>query len=206
MKRIAAALVLMAMVATTVPAMAQDTGAASEMVRRAIHVCEACHGENGRMKDAAMPTLAGQMPQYLQRQLRDFRSQARAEASTQAYMWGVSALLDDATIEGLSTYYASLPPHAGKPGKAPLVKTGRKIFEDGMTARGIKSCAGCHGDDAEGDAGFPRLAGQSAVYLANQLKLFRNTPLRQHGVLMKKETKALSDAEIRAVAAYLQSK
>lgn len=197
------------MVAALAPAAAQDTSTGSETVRRAIHVCNACHGDDGRAKDPGMPSLAGQMPQYLQRQLKDFRSQTRSEASNKAYMWGVSALLDDATIEGLAAYYAAQPPKAGKPAKgssAKLVRAGRKIFDDGIEARGVKACSGCHGNDAEGDAGFPRLAGQSAVYLGNQLKLFRSTPLRQHGVLMKQETKPLDDAEIRAVVAYLQSK
>jgi len=207
MKSIAAVLAMM--VTALAPAAAQDTVTGSETVRRAIHVCNACHGDDGRAKEAGTPTLAGQMPQYLQRQLLDFRSQTRSEASNRAYMWGVSALLDDATIEGLSAYYAAQPAKAGqapRPSRAKLVAKGRKIFDEGVESRGIRACSGCHGNDAEGDAGFPRLAGQSAQYLSNQLKLFRSAPLRQHGVLMKKETGPLDDAEIRAVVAYLQSK
>jgi cytochrome c553 len=188
------------------PARAQDT--ANDTVRRAVHVCEACHGEAGRAKDASMPTLNGQMPRYIERQLKDFRSQARSEASSQAYMWGVSALLDDTTIAGLAEYYAAQPTQparAGKPANPRQVALGRKIFDDGIEARGVRACSACHGSQAEGDAGFPRLAGQSPVYVRNQLKLFRNTPLRQHGVLMKKESRPLDDAEVRAVAAYLQT-
>jgi cytochrome c553 len=87
------------------------------------------------------------------------------------------------------------------------VKAGRKIFEEGFPDRKVKACASCHGDKAEGkekDA-RPRLAGQYAQYVAAQLRLFRGTPLRAHGGLMKEETKPLSDAEIQAVAAYVQS-
>jgi cytochrome c553 len=188
-------------------AQAQDTNAtASETVRRAIHLCNACHGDEGRSKEAVNPSLAGQMPQYFQQQLKDFRSQSRSEANLTAYMWGVSALLDDATIQGLAEYYAGLSPKPGHPGKPRLLATGKKLFEQGIPSRGIKACAGCHGDNAEGEAGFPRLAGQQAGYLTRQLKMFRTTPLRRHGVLMKAESRPMNDAEVRAVAAYLQSR
>ena len=199
---LAAALLLLAALAGR----AQDTGSASETVRRAIHVCAACHGENGRSKEAIYPSLAGQSTQYLQQQLKDFRGQTRSEANLTAYMWGVSALLDDATIAGLADYYAAQPPAPGVPGDPQRVRAGAKIFMTGAVERGVLPCAGCHGADAEGKAGFPRLAGQHAPYLVAQLKLFRNTPLRRHGVLMKNESKPLGEAEIRAVAEYLQSR
>ena len=195
---------LAAWAALMAPAQAQDT--ASDLVRRALHLCEACHGEQGRAKDPGNPSLDGQMPQYLQQQLKDFRAQARSEANLTAYMWGVSALLDDATIQGLAEHYAARPPQPGRAGKPRQVAAGRKIFDEGIAARGIKACASCHGDAAEGEAGFPRLAGQNAAYLVRQLKQFRSTPLRRHGVLMRAESRTLSDTEIQAVAAYLQSR
>jgi cytochrome c553 len=74
-----------------------------------------------------------------------------------------------------------------------------------MPDKEVKACADCHGDDAEGYAGFPRLAGLQANYVARQLQAFR-TPLRKHGVVMKKEIRTLTDAEIRAVGAYLASR
>jgi len=186
------------------PTLAQDT--TSETVRRAVHVCASCHGEAGRSETAANPSLAGQHSPYLQRQLKDFRSQSRSEASLKAYMWGVSALLDDATITGLADYYAAQTPAPGRPGNPKLVAAGRKIFEQGLPLRGVRACADCHGDDAEGQAGFPRLAGQQAAYINSQLRLLRGTPLRPHGVLMKGELRGLTEADIKAVAAYVQSR
>lgn len=185
------------------PAQAQDT--ASDLVRRAVHVCDACHGEKGLVKDPTSPSLAGQMPQYLQRQLKDFRAQTRSEANLKAYMWGVSALLDDAAIAGLADYYAAQPARAGVAGPARLVAAGRAIFQDGLPQRGVRACVECHGDKAEGEAGFPRLAGQKASYVLAQLRQFKSTPLRKHGVLMKDELRALRDADMRALAAYVQS-
>jgi cytochrome c553 len=175
------------------------------MVRRAFHVCAACHGEGGDSKIAVYPKLAGQQPAYVVAQLKAFRDQKRFETDTQAYMWGISALLDDAAIQGLADYYAAQPPAPGKVGNAALVKQGKKIYHEGIAAKGVRPCASCHGEDAEGAAVFPRLSGQHADYVANQLKVFR-TKLRPHGIVMTGQTKALSPAEIQAVAHYVQSR
>ena len=183
---------------------AQDLKSDSETVRRAIHVCASCHGDGGVSKKAGIPSLAGQMRQYTIAQLRDFRSSTRAEPGTLAYMWGVSALLDDATIAGLADYYAALPPSAGKAGPTARVNEGRKVFNEGLPSRGVRACASCHGTAAEGAAGFPRLAGQRADYVLAQLKVF-GTKLRPHGVLMQAEVKGMTPTELRAVAAYVQS-
>jgi len=185
-------------------AQGQDVPGDQETVRRAIHVCTACHGEDGRSVTRSIPSLAGQMRQYTIAQLTDFRVQTRAEPGTRAYMWGVSALLEDATIGGLADYYAAQSPAPGKPGNPTRVGAGRRIFVDGIPARSVRACASCHGDGGEGAAGFPRLAGQRADYVYAQLKVFR-TKLRPHGVLMKTEIKSMSAAEMRAVAEFVQS-
>lgn len=177
---------------------------AGNTVERAVHVCAACHGEGGRSSSPAFPSLAGQMPQYFAAQLKDFREQKRAESDIQAYMWGVSALLDDATIDGLARYFAEQTPAPGRAGDASLMSAGKEIFEHGLPARNVRPCTQCHGAHGEGAAVFPRLAGQHADYLLRQLKVFR-TRLRPHGVLMKNETSELSDAELRALATYIQS-
>jgi cytochrome c553 len=185
-------------------ARAQDTPTGQDVVRRAIHVCASCHGEGGRSTTPSIPSLAGQMPAYTIAQLKDFRSQTRTEAGTRAYMWGVSALLDDATIQGLADYYGEQSPAAGRSGTPSLIAAGRKTYAEGIPARGVLACASCHGTGAEGAAGFPRLAGQHATYLHAQLKLF-GTRLRPHGVIMQVETSFIKPSEMRAVAEYLQS-
>jgi len=144
------------------------------------------------------------MPLYLIAQLKDFRSQVRAESDVQAYMWGVSALLDDSMIGQLADYYASQMPAPGHAGNRNLVEASRKIYQEGIPARAVRACASCHGDHAEGASVFPRLAGQHADYVYRQLKVFA-TRLRPHGVLMKNETAQMSEHELRAVAQYVQS-
>lgn len=184
---------------------AQTTSKADlEAVQRAVHVCAACHGEGGRSANPRYPSLAGQMRDYTIRQLKDFRSQSRAETDLQGYMWGISALLTDDVIEGLADHYAQQSPRPGTTTNPKLLTAGRVLFEKGIAAQGVLACASCHGNKAEGAAGFPRLAGQHADYLVRQLKVFR-TPLRPHGVVMKKESGSLSEPQMRAVAAYIQS-
>lgn len=192
------------MAALAGPALAQDL-AGSETARRALHVCAVCHGEGGRSKAADAPSLAGQPALYTMRQLKDFRGQQRSEADNAAYMWGVSALLDDDTIQALASYYAEQTPHAGfTKAKPAVLRAGKDIFENGLPAKGVRACASCHGNQAEGAEGFPRLAGQHAGYLERQLKVF-GTRLRPHGVLMKAETANITPTQMKAVAAYLQS-
>lgn len=182
-----------------------DEARTDATVQRAVHVCAACHGEGGRSTTRSIPSLAGQMPQYVIAQLKDFRSQTRAESDVQAYMWGVSALLDDAVIEGLAAYFANQSPAPGRRGNAKLIAEGGRIYRDGIPARGVRPCAGCHGGEAEGASVFPRLAGQNADYLVRELNVFR-TRLRPHGVLMKSETSSLTPAQLQAIAEYLQSR
>lgn len=185
-------------------ARAQDvTG--TDTARRAVHVCASCHGDGGRSASGAYPSLAGQSAVYTVRQLKDFRAQQRAEADQKAYMWGVSALLDDETIQSLADYYAAQPPASGHAAASPKqLALGRKIFTEGLSARNVRACASCHGEKAEGQAAFPRLAGQQADYLYRQLEGF-GTKLRPHGVLMKEEAAGLTAPEKRALAVYLQS-
>jgi cytochrome c553 len=196
---------LIAAAAAVGPARAQDMPDGSDLARRAVHVCAACHGEGGRSPSSDYPSLAGQPAQYTARQLMDFRAQQRAETDSKAYMWGVSALLDDATIQSLAGYYAAQTPAAGRSkASAAVLRSGRQLFEQGVPDKGVRACASCHGDKAEGAAGFPRLAGQHAAYLERQMKVF-STKLRPHGVLMKAEVAGLTPAQMKAVAAYLQS-
>jgi cytochrome c553 len=186
-------------------AQAQDTSRQDHpTVQRAVQVCASCHGEGGRSTDARYPSLAGQVRDYTVRQLKDFRAQQRSETGPRAYMWGISALLTDEAIEGLADYYAEQAPARGKAASPKLAVLGRRLFEQGVPARGVRPCAQCHGAQAEGASVFPRLAGQQAAYIERQLSAF-GTPLRPHGVIMRDEVKAMTPGQIRAVAAYLHS-
>lgn len=83
-------------------------------------------------------------------------------------------------------------------------QAGRQVALHGAAAGGAP-CMACHGAHGRGDAaaGFPRLAGQGAAYLAKQLRDFRGG--RRANSVMDAAVKNLSDAEITAVAAYYAS-
>jgi cytochrome c553 len=200
----AAALLVLSVLAA--PLRAQDMSGGNEIARRALHVCASCHGENGLSKNAEFPHLAAQPALYTVRQLRDFRAGKRTEIQSSAFMWGISALLDDATIQALADYYAEQAPAAGHRPKASreVLRAGQDLFENGLPGKGVRPCADCHSDKGEGEQGFPRLAGQHADYVERQLKLF-STRLRPHGVLMKAEVAMVSPLQMKAVAAYVQS-
>ena len=206
MKHVVAGILVSLLVTATGMVRAQGGKVPGDVVERAIHVCNACHGEGGNSPAPIYPKLAAQQPLYLAEQLKLFRAQKRSDSSPQAYMWGISALLDDATIQGLADYYAAQTPKPGKAANPKLMEQGKRIYAQGIPAHNVAACASCHGDNAEGASVFPRLAGQHAEYIVKQLQEFR-TKLRPHGVVMaERVVKNMTPDEMRAVAAYLQSR
>ena len=173
-------------------------------VKTVVQTCSTCHGPNGRSVSPTFPNLAAQTAPYLEVQLKAFKDQSRADPDAQAYMWGMASQLSDATITSLAAYFSAQPAAApGKPGDAALIAKGKRLFEEGVPARQIPPCASCHGAHAEGQAIFPRLAGQHAPYLLKQLLVIQNvlrTAPVMHGVI-----KDLTRDQMQSVVAYLES-
>jgi cytochrome c553 len=175
--------------------------------RTATQVCAACHGPKGESISPAFPRLAGQQKTYLETQLKAFRDRTRADPMAQAYMWGMTSQLGDETLGNLAAYYAAQPPARGKLGDPKLIQAGRTIYEQGIPNAKVQACVTCHGKDAEGNATFPRLAGQHSEYLVKQLVLFKSQ-LRADAAapIMHNVTAGLSFDQMEAVAAYLESR
>ena len=80
-------------------------------------------------------------------------------------------------------------------------------FKDGDAARGtVKAavCSACHGPNGNSTSpDWPRLAGQSAVYIVEQLRLFR-AGVRDNPV-MKPLASTLSDQDIDDLAVYYEA-
>ena len=138
-------------------------------------------------------------------QLKAFRAQTRRDPEAHDYMWGISsAWLDEKIVVEIADYFASRSPGSGKSGDAGTVAIGEQLYQKGSPDRNVPACSQCHGENAEGLSVFPRLAGQHAQYLTRQLQMLRirlrDSPL-MHGV-----AKELTDADINALATYLQSK
>lgn len=79
--------------------------------------------------------------------------------------------------------------------------TGKSIGLRG-TPDGVAACIGCHGAHGAGNAaaGFPRLAGTSAAYLATQLDAF--TSSQRQSPIMQPIAKTMSREARAAVAGY----
>lgn len=162
-------------------------------------VCVACHGVDGNSMIPVNPTLAQQHPEYLIKQLQEFKSGKR----TNPIMQGMAATLDDEGVRNVA-YWVSAK--AAKPGTAKdkaLVAVGEKIYRGGIMDRQIPACAGCHSPNGAGiPAQYPRLSGQQADYTEAQLKAFRDG-VRQNSVQMSQVAAKLNDREIKALADYV---
>ena len=171
----------------------------------AAQVCAACHAADGNSVAAANPKIAGQITEYLQKQLRDFKAQDGKKPSREsAIMNGMVANLSDQDMQGLAAFYAG---QAQKPAAAAdkdLAGLGQKLWRGGDSQHGIPACAGCHGPAGAGiPAQFPRLSGQFSEYIAAQLTAFREGKRTNdlNGV-MRGVAAHMNDGQIRAVAEY----
>ena len=176
---------------------------AQRAAKLAQDVCSACHRPTGEADQPLVPTLAGQHKAYLVWQMRAYRYGFRDDPQAHDKMWSQAGKLDEPLVDALAAYYAAQPPHPGTPGDPALIAHGKAIYEHGLPASKVTDCASCHGPRGEGRDMFPRLAGQRADYLVRQLSLIQ-LHLRNVGI-MHSSVEGLSDADIKALAAYLQS-
>lgn len=169
-------------------------------------VCAACHGPDGNSPNAMYPKIAGQFPEYLEKQLHDFKGEDGKEpARKDPVMTGMAAGLTPEAIRDVAAFYGmqQMKPEAAR--NQELVTLGQQIYRAGIMEKGVPACAGCHGASGEGiPRQYPRLAGQFAEYTEAQLKKFRdgertNDPNRMMAITASK----LNDKEIKAVADYI---
>jgi cytochrome c553 len=169
-------------------------------------VCSNCHGVTGVSVSPNFPNLAAQPAAYLVAQLKEFKSHNREDPAGFEYMWGISRGLTDAQIEGLAAYFAGqAPPRGLLESDATRRAAGKPVFLEGVPEKNIPACTTCHGDAGQGNATFPRLAGQHADYVVKQLVVFQRTNQRPSGAMMQTVAHELSIENIRNVAAYVQS-
>lgn len=210
MKRIEA-LVMASFLAVSTPLIAQtapvavkaDPAKAQQIVTQ---VCAACHGADGNSVAPANPKLSAQHPEYLAKQLRDFKSiNGKPPERKSAVMNGIAAPLTDDDMRNLGAYFGQ---QTAKPGSArdkELVALGEKIYRGGNPASGVPACMACHSPNGAGiPTQFPRLSGQHAEYTLTQLKLFRTGErANDGGKMMRVIAGKMSDQEMRAVAEYI---
>lgn len=169
-------------------------------------VCAACHGADGNSPTPANPHLAGQIPEYLFRQLASFKAQGNKKPEREnAVMAGMVAALSEDDMRNLAAYYAAQKLKPAMASDKDAAALGQKIYRGGIIASGVPACAGCHGPTGAGIPSlYPRIAGQHAEYIEAQLKAFRaGTRRNDPNAMMRGVSVRLNDAEIRALAEYV---
>jgi cytochrome c553 len=168
-------------------------------------ICIACHASDGNSPISANPKLAGQFPEYLHKQLANFKPAPGKKAERDnAVMAGMVANLSDADMRDIAAFYASqkLKPETAK--SKDLAAQGQKLYRGGNLGSGVAACAGCHGPDGAGiPSQYPRIAGQFADYIEAQLKAFKSgARANDANGMMRGVAAKMTEPEIRAVAEY----
>lgn len=164
-------------------------------------VCAGCHGPDGNGgADPTWPKLAGQVPEYLAKQLADYKSGARKDP----IMSGMAVPLSTADTRNIAAYYASLKSMPGSAKDAQMVKQGAKIYRGGNAKMGVSACMSCHGPTGHGiPPRFPKVSGQKVAYTLKQLLAFKAGTRVNDGETMTRIAFRMSEQEIKAVAEYM---
>jgi cytochrome c553 len=161
--------------------------------------CAACHGADGNSSSPANPKLAQQHPEYLIKQLQEYKSGKRANA----IMSGLASTLSDDDMRNVSYWLAAQPAKPGFAKDKDTVAWGERIYRGGIADRKIAACASCHSPNGAGmPSQYPRLAGQHADYTAQQLIQYRDGG-RKNNLQMTQVAAKMNDREIKAVADYI---
>jgi cytochrome c553 len=172
-----------------------DTGDAA----RSLPACVSCHGAAGNSTIAANPKLAGQVENYVYKQLVDFTSADR----NQAIMTTYAKMLSDGEKKDIAAYVGAQKQKPGAAKSKDTLDLGKKIYRGGIADKGVAACASCHGANGAGmPIQYPRLAGQHQDYTVAQLTSFRSGA-RKNSTPMSVLAKRMSDDEMKAVADYI---
>ena len=174
--------------------------------------CTACHGPDGNSLADMWPKLAGQLPDYLVKQMKDFKAGKRADEQMSPQV----ANLAEADMPDIAAWFAAQAIRPGEGDKALRAK-GEQLYLKGK-GRPVPAtaCVGCHGPAGAGNKDWnttwtkvpavlaPGIGGQHAAYIEKQLKAYRdgtrsNDPAR----VMREIARGLDDGEIKALAAYV---
>ena len=186
--------------------------------------CVACHGQGGNSTVPSFPKLAGQNERYLIKQLQDIQCGALSAEEQKAtkcmarpipQMAGQLDGMNDQDLADIAAYFAAQPAAGGQAkDDAAIIAKGAEIYSAGIRSKGVAACAACHSPTGKGNApaGFPRVSGQHADYVAAQLRAFRASADGDHSgrsndgetQMMRDNAYRMSDAEIDAVANYIQ--
>ena len=174
--------------------------AAGDAANMATQVCAVCHVADGNSVITLNPKLAGQHPEYIVKQLKDFKSGERKNVM----MTSMVGMLSSEDMVNLGAYFGSQTAKNDKARSNGAGSVGEKIYRGGIADTGVPACASCHGPAGAGvPVLFPRLAGQHADYTLAQMNAFR-TGERANAPMMRTIAAKMTDQDMVAVADYIQ--
>ena len=161
--------------------------------------CSGCHTHDGSRGAPANPILQGQHPDYLVKQLVEFKAGKRKNA----IMQGMAAALSVEDMKHIAAFYGSKKAKSGFAKSKDTVALGEQIYRGGIVAKAVPACAGCHSPNGAGiPAQYPRVGGQHGDYAEAQLLAFRSGARGNNAQMMAIAAK-MNDREIKAVSDYL---
>jgi cytochrome c553 len=164
--------------------------------------CFLCHGAQGESTSEIFPKLAGQHAEYIAKQLAAFKSGQRKSTA----MADMVAKLTPDEMLALGKYYEKQPTTRTEAKDTHLAGVGQYIFLHGNKYSGVAACVACHGNDGNGAANLPRVAGQHPGYIATQLKQFDKRERTNDNAVMHAIASKMTELEMAAVSEYLSGK
>ena len=163
---------------------------------RSIGACIGCHGSEGNSEVLIYPNLANQHPEYIAKQLMNFKHKDRVNYAMNQFAGSMTQ--DD--IADMAAYFAD-------PAAVANVVSRRVMPAAPVTAEVIAgkakaaTCAACHGADGNSPVAiYPKLAGQSADYIVKQLQEFKAGTRKDP--VMGPMAAALSEQDMLEIASY----
>lgn len=192
--------------------LAAEAAGNPEAGRQKAAACMACHGPDGNSPADMWPKLAGQLPEYIVKQLQDFKAGRRQDEQ----MSPQAANVAEIDMADIAAFFAA---QTVKPGEADKTKLalGEHIYRKGK-GRPVPAtaCLGCHGPAGAGNKDWgktqsrvptvlaPAIGGQHAAYLEKQLKAYRDGQRGNDAAgVMRELARGLTDHEVAALAAYV---
>ncbi len=176
-------------------------GALSADEQLPVRHCTWCHGASAQGY-ANAPRIAGQTHQYLESSLWSFKTHIRDNPNSKAFMWGAAGNLTRQTAHDFALYFSQLAPEPANDGDGALAVAGKAIYDEGIPQSNIVSCIVCHGPNAQGFEGIPRLGGLRYSYLKQRLEQW-SEGFHASAEPMPRIARRLSANEIEALASYL---
>lgn len=175
------------------------------------NVCAACHAADGNSGIAMYPKLSAQHAEFIFIETKAIKEGKRTTGSSAAMAPMVQNLSDD-DIRNVAAYYAKQNPKSGEANPKENPEYGAKIYRSGIPDKKVPACMSCHSPNGAGmlaggtavKSAYPRIGGQHATYVADQLKNYANGKRTSPNGMMETIAKRMSEEDMKAVGNFIQ--